>query len=952
MSFSSFAQFRLSTSTIAFAVPPEGEQSSVFHISIDATTPCEPGEGTCDYYSPIGRENMLYEIVRSKHCDTEGGDGNCITYAPDLCRYLELSPWREEDTEWGFPFDPLDLELWGQAGGALSAAYDMYDNWNLRIVAPCFGGECSAGYDANIMGEPLPEALRGETFRCDLAVAVRYPPVLMYDHLRAKPAYADVAPNTITISAQFKEVETVPSCTENCNSNVLFLPGLEASRLYRPDYSGGTDQLWEPNIDDDVEALFLDENGKSIKSDIYTKDVLDEVNVTPLAQANIYKTFLATMNRMRDEEHLFNEWTALPYDWRLSLEDILLSGTKTVDGYSYTEATSSPYILEELRRLASTSRTGKVTIIAHSNGGLLAKALMVKLGDVETSALIDTVILVASPQVGTPEAIGALLNGDKQGHFPVVTTETARALAQNMPGAYGLLPSTQYFSSVFDPVVEFEENVLPTAMFRSTYGNEIASSGAFQAFLRGMEGRVMPARDNVSYPNIANETLLTQANQLHETIDAWTPPQGVIVHQIAGWGIDTVRGIKYVKGGRFHCLGVNPCLDYDPLITEDGDGTVVAPSALVMSTSTENVQRWWVDLAEYDTLISSEINHADILEISELHDLLRSIISRSSPIILPQYVSQTKPDTLKDEKRLRFTLHSPLSLDLYDSDGRYTGISTSTGEMVTEIPGTYYHEFGHVKYVSAPASSSPRVVLRGYEDGGFTLKIEEVFANHVVASTTFADIPSSTTTVVDLDISTGMIREIGPLLIDRDGDGDNEVAIPAELDGVRYPDTTPPEARITFSTSTSRLHVEGVDESDTTVVSFATSSIIEDAFGNTTELFYTRKDEKRGRATMKISGVGYNGVVTVVPTTTVQYKWKKDRRGSYEMFATYVKTVSGTLEAHYRPKKNVTLIMLKPTELDDRDEDEGCEKRNVRTTLPGLVVPFLQTKAGDVFYDF
>jgi hypothetical protein len=52
-----------------------------------------------------------------------------------------------------------------------------------------------------------------------------------------------------------------PPCTEYCYASVMFLPGLEASRLYRPDYNGGTETLWEPNSAHDVEDLFLDETG-------------------------------------------------------------------------------------------------------------------------------------------------------------------------------------------------------------------------------------------------------------------------------------------------------------------------------------------------------------------------------------------------------------------------------------------------------------------------------------------------------------------------------------------------------------------------------------------------------------------------------------------------------------------------------------------------------------------
>src|SRR3989344_8543473 len=78
------------------------------------------------------------------------------------------------------------------------------------------------------------------------------------------------------------------------NSNVLFIPGLEASRLYEPTGGGGEDQLWEPNRNADVDLLhFLDNNGQKIDPSIYTGDIIKEVNIIG---TNIYKSFSNMMD--------------------------------------------------------------------------------------------------------------------------------------------------------------------------------------------------------------------------------------------------------------------------------------------------------------------------------------------------------------------------------------------------------------------------------------------------------------------------------------------------------------------------------------------------------------------------------------------------------------------------------------------------------------------------------
>jgi parallel beta-helix repeat protein len=94
------------------------------------------------------------------------------------------------------------------------------------------------------------------------------------------------------------------------NSNILFLPGLEASRLYqnaRPDQGGGEHRLWEPSGDNDVRSLFLDQNGKqfSLSGDdpIYTRDVMDSAYVSGVGP-DIYGSFLSELDAMKTKKEI------------------------------------------------------------------------------------------------------------------------------------------------------------------------------------------------------------------------------------------------------------------------------------------------------------------------------------------------------------------------------------------------------------------------------------------------------------------------------------------------------------------------------------------------------------------------------------------------------------------------------------------------------------------------
>ncbi|MFC1775694.1 hypothetical protein ACFLY0_02500, partial [Patescibacteria group bacterium] len=393
--------------------------------------------------------------------------------------------------------------------------------------------------------------------------------------------------------------ETGELALETGYSNVVFLPGHQASRLYE-DRTIIDKKIWEPGFSDDISALHLNTDGTSKNPDIYTKDIVDTADVIGPTNPNIYLGLKVFMNKMVNDR-VINEWKATPYDWRLGLEEILASGKDIGGGkISYLQSTSSPYILQEIARLAETSQTGSVTLVTHSNGGLLAKILLNQLENNNDPLLekIDKLILVAVPQLGTPQAVVELLHGGDPGFFSkrILNKKERREFAENMASAYNLLPSQEYFSIVDtdkQPIVKFSTTTSITADFRTLYGDFIETQIELQKFLLGDDERIKPSPGDINEPNIVNSDLLTKANGIQAILDTWTPPADLDVVQIAGWGIgDTVRGIEYVEITENICNQDNsacldtPILDPRPITTQDGDGTVVTASAIGLGTST------------------------------------------------------------------------------------------------------------------------------------------------------------------------------------------------------------------------------------------------------------------------------------------------------------------------------------------------------------------------------
>lgn len=570
-------------------------------------------------------------------------------------------------------------------------------------------------------------------------------------------------------------------------SNVLFLPGLEASRLYMNDGSG-EDQLWEPNyFGNDIENLMMNENGESNNS-VYTKEVIDEVGDI-WAGGNIYKSFENKLKELK-ENGTINEYGMFAYDWRKNVEDVATEDTAYFPGIMKNA-------LSTTKLLADSSKSKKVTIVAHSNGGLVAKAIMQELEKEDKADMVDKIILVASPQMGTPLSILSMLYGYDQSLLwgTLMNKSEARKFAENMPGAYGLLPSKTYLERIEDPMIKFFSENTRYKTFKDAYGNDITRDeyDQFIDFLLGKgDGRVKPDANRTQLENVLNENLLGQAKELHERLDSWVPPSNVQVIQIAGWGLDTISGIEYKEEKGTICVSysskVPSCMEtdtfyepyYDPIKTVDGDEVVVAPSAL-MFPEVDNVKRYWVDLWSYNDLLTMKRKHKDILEVDSVNEFISNIITKNTEVALPEHISTSRPNDYEGAKpRLRMSLYSPLNIHLY-SENKHTGLKTieESGQQYTiieeQIPNSYYYQFDDRKYLGIPVGENIQVEMNGYDNGSYTLKMEEVkvtaSGEETTTQTTFANLPVSPNTKVTLDIPETGLANLPNLKADYDGDG-------------------------------------------------------------------------------------------------------------------------------------------------------------------------------------
>lgn len=564
-----------------------------------------------------------------------------------------------------------------------------------------------------------------------------------------------------------------------CCSSVIFIPGLQATRLYRnqPGPLGmGTseNQLWEPNRNADVEKLFLNPDGTSIDAGIFAGDPIGNA----YGMVGVYDSFMEFLDDLTDEGKIV-EWKSFGYDWRKPITEVVAGET--------VRATTTELLIQTVEEVAERSKTGKVSVIAHSNGGLATKYLVKTLAEMGKEYLIDKVISVAVPHIGTPQSIPALLHGDNQSILGgvVLKKSIAKELGLNMPSAYGLLPSATYFSKILGPTIAYASTATATPVTSANAQNSFISSRA-------------------------NSILMNAAIGMRSLLDPFTWPTAIARWAIVGWGNMTTKGIRYTNDGM---------TEYDKLTTTMGDGTVVAPSAAYNAGTTTAVDLIAVSIADDKT-----IKHSNILEAIATQEVIKNIvtgeaiiggsITTGGNIVGGKITENSKAieDAISkipgvsigeldydiDETFLVVSTHSPVELHVYDSKGRHSGIAPLPPEIAEQveegflsfieenIPGSNVDLQGDEEdpttYITIPEKGGQiyRVEIKGIGVGEFTYKVERTDGDKVIDSVIYSELPVTPVLVASSTVSTKLNNETGyvklasstlPLHIDSDGNG-------------------------------------------------------------------------------------------------------------------------------------------------------------------------------------
>ncbi|HUY62867.1 MAG TPA: hypothetical protein VMV50_03745 [Candidatus Paceibacterota bacterium] len=578
-------------------------------------------------------------------------------------------------------------------------------------------------------------------------------------------------------------------------SNVLFIPGTEASRLYYRDVLGFEHQVWEPTYHIDIPYLAMNPDGTS-KYPLYTKDIIRSLyGNNPLLSAIVQRVLGSDAEVYSGLEQYLNglvasttlgmtEWRAYPYDWRHEVSDIIRDGTRTEEPDGSIKRV---YLEDVVKEMASTSPSGKITIIAHSNGGLLAKALVNAMGP-DASTYIDKIIMVGTPQWGTPAAIGAALHADNFSSVPnmVINSADIRAVGDEIGDTYDLLPSQAYFAHVADPVVTFDASSSLSSEFATAFGKALTSLSSFANFLEdsaGLDAQTGGLNDTRSIVPLS-PALMGKAETTHAALDSWMSPPGIDVVAIAGWGQDTVKTIAYTTEQQVLCnsnsavsspslCGPITYLEHTPVTTQDGDGTVVSSSALG-----DTPRPFYFNTSQYSADGNEIYVHRDLMTSFPIQEEITDILTNKNEPV--SYISSDKPQST-NPIALRISSHSPVNILVTDTNGNETGVvqipETDFSGIKQDIPGSSVQVFDSEEYVTVPQEGNYKVIATGYASGPATLKLEIIQGDGIASTTAvFSDIPTTASSTSSFSIASGTPTA---LTVDMNGNGQSVSTVPA-----------------------------------------------------------------------------------------------------------------------------------------------------------------------------
>ncbi len=518
------------------------------------------------------------------------------------------------------------------------------------------------------------------------------------------------ADEVITIDLEPVEIPEATAGTLS-KTPVLFVPGLLNTKI--SDQSQNF--LW----------IDMDRTANPLRIDSYTDSFMDPLsfsyNLLPSDNSLLIKNVIAkeTYAKINYDysQGLVDEFEgagynavegsadqtfySFPYDWRYG-----------VSGKYPDNKTNSDLLGEKIEALARISPTGKVDVVAHSLGGLIAKKYAMD----HVLPKIGKLVFVGVPNLGSPLAAKALLIGHDFKIFGL-NSEEIKKISQNMPAAYDLLPGQSYFAADQTYIADKNNFLFPKNL----------DYGQTDALLRqaGLNGDAL----NGAF-----------AFNSAEFADYDVTERGIDAYNIIGCKSPTPKGLNYILVD-----GIAPAFSLSRA-TVSGDDTVPQISAQSLKT--------WAS----KTFFALAPEHGKMPSANGIRQKIVNFIAGSNletgPAIVDKYQIEQNPN-LCELRLMVFIALSPVDIYITDQTGKVVLGPDADGNFHYEIPGGGFEYGDGHQYVFLPADNwqNYTVNIKGKETGNFTLIKKEIIGEQESQETIFKDVPATADFMAKLQIA-------------------------------------------------------------------------------------------------------------------------------------------------------------------------------------------------------
>jgi hypothetical protein len=466
---------------------------------------------------------------------------------------------------------------------------------------------------------------------------------------------------------------------------LLIIPGTLGTEIWKQ-----TEKLW-PDVDrmtsiTQPSDAFMDPMAfKSDGTPLDTSLSLGEVVGKPRAEfdySDLLVQDLISSGYVKDQNLFF-----FPYDWR---DDI--------------EKNSENFLKTKVAELASSSPTGTIDIVAHSQGGLLIKRLLFDHPDYQ--AKVGKLIFVGTPNLGAPKAAKALLFGDSFGvekwRIGLDPLEMKK-IGQNMPAVYQLLPSQAYFDH--NPYLSEIDNGI-----RKNYTTYEQSTAALKKSIYQLNSGLIDSANTFHTQNFDNMDFSNSGIDSYNIMGCESPTIGHILANDTGSDLD---------------------LDYVP-----GDGTV----PLFSASNINGAHNFYV--------LSQDTMHGTMLTHDGIRQKIVNILNNKQALV----TDITSNPALCVFEGNKVSVHSPVNMDIYDELGQHVGLNANR-TLDEQIGGVQYDILGHEKFAFLPVGHTYTIKLTATDKGTFDFYSEKVEGETTLSTAYYNAIPITTTSTAETIIN-------------------------------------------------------------------------------------------------------------------------------------------------------------------------------------------------------